>query len=155
TNRLSACSSCHPESVAGLRPSTPEPAGSSVLTLKKTACGSARGALAPPPIPDPRRNERAYSHVRPAQPNPDQSKPGGRPLTEQEAAVAKAILTCVGRLNDRFGKGTIARVLAGASSNDISLHGLERTPGFGALRETRLPEINRFIKALRLAGCLE
>src|SRR5262249_56589834 len=64
-------------------------------------------------------------------------------------------LRSVARRNDRFGKGTIAKVLAGGSSGEISTHGLARIPTFGALRDAPMYEINQYIKALISAGCVE
>jgi superfamily II DNA helicase RecQ len=165
--RCGACSSCDPESVAGLRPAHQKTGKSGVLMLKSSA-SSAGCQLAPVPVPNNNDNvpeQRAGSLTRelaPLHPTKTASneadvqfQPRGRALTSAETLVVKKVLSCVARLNDRFGKGTIARVLAGSSSAEISTHGLGRIPTFGALGDMQLSEINQFIRALISAGCVE
>jgi hypothetical protein len=184
--RCSACSSCHPESIAGLHPAPRKQENYGILTLKNSSsrgaaqtaphlsaadthpAGSASCQLAPTPVPsaaDNEVNDQAASASHQLTPSPvpgtadnkasDRHKSPGRPLSEPETVIVKKVLSCVARLNDRFGKGTIASVLSGASSAEISTHKLAGIPTFGALRDTGLSQIKLFIKALVTAGCVE
>jgi superfamily II DNA helicase RecQ len=165
--RCGTCSSCDSKSMASLRPAERNSDGPGVLTLKKP--GSRQGqpdlersqaALAPGTRNSGQTRGRSSSETRQSrQRRAGQSESGEaqvqRTLSEPETVVVRKVLSCIARLNDRFGKGTIARVLAGASSGEISSHALGGLPTFGALRDIELPRINRYIKALILAGCVE
>jgi ATP-dependent DNA helicase RecQ len=165
--RCGGCSSCDPKSIARLRPAHKGTEKSGVLRLKTSRdAGSANRQLAPLPVqatgddqasdPGARSNHIAASRrpgTRGLEPNLSVGR--GRSLTEPEVLVVQKVLSCVARLNDRFGKGTIARVLAGAASVEISTHALARIPTFGALRDVQFSQISHYIRALILAGCLE
>ncbi|MGH9822522.1 MAG: RQC domain-containing protein, partial [Blastocatellia bacterium] len=79
---------------------------------------------------------------------------GARPLTDRESQIARQVLECVSRFNGRFGKGTIAAVLAGSDSLEIRTHRLNNSPGFGTLTGLSVPEINSFIRSLIEANCI-
>jgi ATP-dependent DNA helicase RecQ len=118
-------------------------AGTRMNTSEGTASILSRGSAPLPQTPNDGNEIEALA------------EPRGRALTAAETMIVKKVLSCVARLNDRFGKGTIARVLAGSCSPEISTHGLARIPTFGALADMRLSAINQFIKALISARCLE
>jgi ATP-dependent DNA helicase RecQ len=201
--RCGACSSCDPESVAGLRPSDQKSDKPGVLMLKNPARRASRQPGSPPVASNEAKEakrsdsgvsrqlapvsaastratdnsqEAKLAHKSEAEKGagsvasqPGQSVPAtaarivmespaqvsGRALTAAEIVIVKKVLSCVARLNDRFGKGTIARVLAGSSSAEISAHGLSRIPTFGVLADMQLSAINQFIRALISAGCVE
>lgn len=77
-----------------------------------------------------------------------------RVLTEQEVVIARKILSCVARMDDRFGKGTVAAVLRGSKSKQVSEHGLDRLSTYGLLSSMSQAEVNNYIKALIDAGCI-
>jgi ATP-dependent DNA helicase RecQ len=77
-----------------------------------------------------------------------------RSINEAEEVVVKKILSCVARLNDRFGKGTIAAVLRGARSQQVAQHKLDRLSTYSLLKEMSQDEIIQFIRALIQADCI-
>jgi ATP-dependent DNA helicase RecQ len=79
----------------------------------------------------------------------------GRGLSEAETIVVKKILSCVARLNGRFGKGTVAAVLRGSSSKQVVEHRLDQFSTYGLLKEMTQDEITAYMKALIQAGCVD
>jgi ATP-dependent DNA helicase RecQ len=77
----------------------------------------------------------------------------GRGLNPAETIVVRKILSCVARLNGRFGKGTVAAVLRGSSSKQVIEHHLDRLSTYGLLKEMSRDEITAYVKALIQAGC--
>jgi ATP-dependent DNA helicase RecQ len=80
--------------------------------------------------------------------------PGGRSLSPAENLVVRKILSCVARLNGRFGKGTVAAVLRGSSSKQVIEHHLDRLSTYGLLKEMTQDDITVYVKALIQAGCI-
>ena len=80
--------------------------------------------------------------------------PRGRSLNPAETLVVKKILSCVARLNGRFGKGTVAAVLRGSSSKQVIEHHLDQLSTYGLLKEMTQDEITAYVKALIHAGCI-
>ena len=80
---------------------------------------------------------------------------GARALTEAETIVVRKVLSCVARINGRFGKGTVAAVLRGSSSKQVKEHHLDTLSTYGLLRTMTQDEITAYIKALMQAGCVE
>jgi ATP-dependent DNA helicase RecQ len=78
----------------------------------------------------------------------------GRSLTPTETIVVRKILSCVARLNGRFGKGTVAAVLRGSRSRQVIDHHLDRLSTYGLLKEMTQDDITAFIKALIEAACI-
>jgi ATP-dependent DNA helicase RecQ len=78
----------------------------------------------------------------------------GRGLNEAENLVVRKILSCVARLNGRFGKGTVAAVLRGSSSRQVIEHRLDQFSTYGLLREMTQDEITIYLKALIQSGCV-
>jgi ATP-dependent DNA helicase RecQ len=64
------------------------------------------------------------------------------------------VLSCVARINGRFGKGTIASVLRGSSSKQVLEHGLQKLSTYGLLSAMTQDEITAYVKALMAAGCI-
>ncbi|HKV42734.1 MAG TPA: RQC domain-containing protein, partial [Blastocatellia bacterium] len=79
----------------------------------------------------------------------------GQLLAEPGLEIAGSVLGCVARLNGRFGKGTIAAVLAGAETEEIVKNHLNASPLYGSLGKRSRAEIAACIKALVQAGCIE
>lgn len=78
----------------------------------------------------------------------------GRSLNPAEIIVVRKILSCVARLNGRFGKGTVASVLRGSSSKQVIEHQLNRLSTYGLLKEMTQDDITEYIKALIQSGCI-
>ena len=85
---------------------------------------------------------------------PEPESRDDRPLDEAETIVVRKVLSCVARVNGRFGKGTIAAVLRGSSSKQVIEHGLDKLSTYGLLRAMTQDEIKGYVKALMDAGCL-
>jgi ATP-dependent DNA helicase RecQ len=84
----------------------------------------------------------------------DPEASGGRSLNPAEIIVVRKILSCVARLNGRFGKGTVAAVLRGSSSKQVIEHQLNRLSTYGLLKEMTQDDITGYVKALIQAGCI-
>jgi superfamily II DNA helicase RecQ len=80
--------------------------------------------------------------------------PRDRSLNPAETLVVKKILSCVARLNGRFGKGTVAAVLRGSSSKQVIEHHLDQLSTYGLLKEMTQDEITAYVKALIHAACI-
>ncbi|MFY9572826.1 MAG: RecQ family ATP-dependent DNA helicase, partial [Blastocatellia bacterium] len=78
----------------------------------------------------------------------------GRGLNSSERLVVRKILSCVARLNGRFGKGTVAAVLRGSSSKQVMEHHLDRLSTYGLLRHMTQDDIAAYVKALIHAACI-
>lgn len=87
-----------------------------------------------------------------ARPAPEPSGP--RALRDDEHLTVRKILSCVARLDGRFGKGTVAGVLRGARVKHILEHELHQLPTYGLLNGFTQDELTRFVNALIVAGCV-
>jgi ATP-dependent DNA helicase RecQ len=58
-----------------------------------------------------------------------------RPPTENEWLILQKLLSCVGRLNGRFGRDTLIAFAASSRDPVIAAQGLDQTPTYGILRE--------------------
>jgi ATP-dependent DNA helicase RecQ len=85
----------------------------------------------------------------------EQETPSGRRPNAAETIVVRKVLSCVARLNGRFGKGTVAAVLRGSSSKPVIEHHLERLSTYGLLRDMTQVDITAYVKALIQAGCID
>ena len=85
---------------------------------------------------------------------PEEAAPRGRSLNPAETIVVRKILSCVARLNGRFGKGTVAAVLRGSTSKQVKEHQLDRLSTYGLLKELTQDDITAYIKALIQAECV-
>ena len=99
------------------------------------------------------------SGIRPDQAAPSEivvaSTPNGpRPLSDEEHLATRKILSCIARLEGRFGKGAIAGVLRGSRAKNILANELDQIPTYGLLSEYSQDELTRFINALIVAGCV-
>ncbi|OGV62213.1 MAG: hypothetical protein A2498_16540 [Lentisphaerae bacterium RIFOXYC12_FULL_60_16] len=57
-----------------------------------------------------------------------------RPPTESEWPVVQKLLSCIGRLEGRFGRQTVLAVATGAPSKTVNQHHLDRVPTYGMLK---------------------
>jgi ATP-dependent DNA helicase RecQ len=79
----------------------------------------------------------------------------GRKLNAAEVLVVKKILSCVARMQNRFGKGAVAAVLKGSKSKQVRDSNLDKLSTYGLLKEMSQDEITAFLKALIQAGCIK
>ncbi|MGH9799899.1 MAG: helix-turn-helix domain-containing protein, partial [Blastocatellia bacterium] len=79
---------------------------------------------------------------------------GARALTDEEHLVVRKILSCVARMNGKFGKGLVAGVLRGSRAKNIQANNLDQLSTHGLLRDYTQDELTRFINALIVAGCI-
>jgi ATP-dependent DNA helicase RecQ len=86
----------------------------------------------------------------PAAPAPD----GPRALDDQEHLAVRKILSCVARMDGKFGKSTVAGVLRGSRAKNILANGLDELSTFGLLRNYSQDELTRFLNALIVACCV-
>ncbi|HKY04040.1 MAG TPA: RQC domain-containing protein, partial [Blastocatellia bacterium] len=77
-----------------------------------------------------------------------------RRLSPAETLVVRKILSCVARLKNRFGKGTVAAVLRGSSSKQVKENRLDELSTYGLLKTMTQDEITVYIKGLIQAGCI-
>lgn len=78
-----------------------------------------------------------------------------RALSDSEHLAVRKILSCVARLEGKYGKGTVAGVLRGSKAKSILGHQLEGLSTYGILSEYSQDELTRFINALIVAGCVK
>ncbi|HVF91471.1 MAG TPA: RQC domain-containing protein, partial [Blastocatellia bacterium] len=62
--------------------------------------------------------------------------------------------SCVARLRNKFGKGTVAAVLRGSTSKQVLQNDLDKLSTYGLLKTMTQDEITAFIKALIEADCI-
>jgi ATP-dependent DNA helicase RecQ len=75
--------------------------------------------------------------------------------TEEETVVIQKALSCVARVNGRFGRGRIAQTLVGSRSKDVLDAGLDRLSTYGLLREQGEDYVWSLLDTLVRAGCIE
>ncbi|MBI1994411.1 MAG: HRDC domain-containing protein, partial [Deltaproteobacteria bacterium] len=74
--------------------------------------------------------------------------------TDEETLIIQKALSCVARVNDRFGRGRIAQVLAGSRSKEVLDAGLDRLSTYGLLSELGADHVWSLLNALIRAGCI-
>jgi len=78
-----------------------------------------------------------------------------RPLTDDELLRVRKILACAKRMNGRFGKRILAATLRGSASKQVMSAGLNELSTYGLLNDMPQDEIQIYIDALIVAGCLK
>ena len=68
---------------------------------------------------------------------------------------AQKVLSCVVRLHERFGKGVVAQVLAGAHNQRVLSFHLDQLSTYGLMSSRRQRDITTFIDFLTAGGYLE
>ncbi len=77
-----------------------------------------------------------------------------RGLDEDERTVVRIALSAVARLNDRFGRGRLAKVLTGSRAKPVLEFGLDRIPTFGKLKGLPAKGVSDLLEELAEAGLL-
>jgi ATP-dependent DNA helicase RecQ len=80
---------------------------------------------------------------------------GPRALSDEEHLAARKILSCVARVEGKFGKGMVAGVLRGSKAKTIVANELDQLSTYGLLSEYSQDDLTRFINALIVAGCVK
>ncbi|MGH9844539.1 MAG: RecQ family ATP-dependent DNA helicase [Blastocatellia bacterium] len=80
---------------------------------------------------------------------------GPRALTDAEHLAARKVLSCVARMEGRFGKNAVAAVLRGSKAKHILANELDRLTTYGLLSEYSQDDLTRFINALIVANCVK
>jgi ATP-dependent DNA helicase RecQ len=68
--------------------------------------------------------------------------------------VARKILSCVARVEQRFGAAHVANVLCGTENEQVTKRGHQRLSTFGLLRDASIPEVRGYIEQLTAEGLL-
>jgi ATP-dependent DNA helicase RecQ len=169
-NRCGTCSSCAPQSIQLSTTSK----GSS--RARRVAAGTLKVGRDRAPARGPtsldqfiidnapagealRRELRRRAEVNRAMREPladrdSRSPKEGRILSDAETLVVRKALSCVARMNGRFGKGTVAAVLHGSRAKQVVENRLDRLSTYGLLKNLSKDEITAYIRALIEAGCI-
>jgi ATP-dependent DNA helicase RecQ len=75
--------------------------------------------------------------------------------TPEETVSLQKILSCVARMNGRFGRGRVTQVLAGSRAKEILDAGLDRITTYGLMAEQGTDYIWNLMEALIGAGCID
>lgn len=78
-----------------------------------------------------------------------------RALTEEEIVIIQKVLSCVARLNGRFGRGRIAQTLIGSRAREVLDAGLDRLSTYGLLKDLGEDYVWSLINTLVKARCIE
>ena len=80
---------------------------------------------------------------------------GPRALSDDEHLVARKILSCIARMEGKFGKGMVASVLRGVKAKNVIANELDQLSTYGLLKQHSQDDLTRFINALIVAGCVK
>jgi len=80
---------------------------------------------------------------------------GPRALSDEEHLAARKILSCIARMEGKFGKGMVAGVLRGSKAKNIIANELDQLSTYGLLDQHSQDDLTRFINALIVAGCVK
>jgi Helix-turn-helix domain/RQC domain/RecQ zinc-binding len=108
--------------------------------------------------PGPKTAQKPSPAPAPETANVDAGPPqaiGPRALSDDERLAARKILSCIARMEGKFGKGMVASVLRGAKAKNVIANELDRLSTYGLLREYSQDDLTRFINALIVAGCVK
>src|SRR5262249_4490371 len=81
-------------------------------------------------------------------------EPQGRILNEAETLIVRKALSCIARMNGRFGKGTVVSVLRGSKARQVLQNQLDRLSTYGLFRDMSREDISKYMRALIEAGCI-
>jgi ATP-dependent DNA helicase RecQ len=79
---------------------------------------------------------------------------GPRALSDDEHLVARKILSCIARMEGKYGKGMVAGVLRGVKAKNVIANELDQLTTYGLLKGHSQDDLTRFINALIVAGCV-
>ena len=67
---------------------------------------------------------------------------------DQPVEIARKVLSCVARVNQRFGAAHVANVLCGSESEQVKARGHDRLSTFGLFRDVPVAEVRAYIEQL-------
>ncbi|MBO0799629.1 MAG: RecQ family zinc-binding domain-containing protein, partial [Blastocatellia bacterium] len=79
---------------------------------------------------------------------------GPRALSDEEHLAVRKILSCVARVEGKFGRGMVASVLRGSKAKNVIANNLDQLSTYGLLGNYSQDELTRFINALIVASCI-
>ena len=74
--------------------------------------------------------------------------------TEEEIIIIQKALSCVGRMNGRFGRGRVTQTLVGSHAKEVLDAGLDRLSTYGLLAEKDADYVWSLLDALIKADCI-
>jgi ATP-dependent DNA helicase RecQ len=74
--------------------------------------------------------------------------------SEEETVIIQKVLSCVGRMNGRFGRGRVTQTLVGSHSKEVLDAGLDRISTYGLLAEEDADYVWSLLDALIKADCI-
>jgi ATP-dependent DNA helicase RecQ len=81
-------------------------------------------------------------------------RPVAAPNNDEQHLTVRKTLSCIARMNGRYGKGMVANVLRGSRAKNVIGTGLEQLSTYGLLGRYSQDELTRLINALVVAGCV-
>src|SRR5207249_7036245 len=75
--------------------------------------------------------------------------------TEEETVIIQKALSCVARMNGRFGRGRVAQALVGSRSKQVLDAGLDRLSTYGLLAACGEDYVSSLLNELVKAKCIE
>jgi ATP-dependent DNA helicase RecQ len=78
-----------------------------------------------------------------------------RPADEEETVIVQKALSCVARMNGRYGRGRVTQVLTGSAAKEVTAAGLDRLTTYGLLADEGSEYVWALLDALIEAGCIE
>jgi len=80
---------------------------------------------------------------------------GDRSLPDEaETVLLQKVLSCVARMNGRFGKQKVVQVLCGSRQKQVVEWGLDRLSTYGLLKQMRQDEVEEILDELAAVGCV-
>ena len=76
-------------------------------------------------------------------------------LSDDEITIVQKALSCVARMNGRFGRGRITQVLTGSAAQEVRAAGLDQLSTYGLLSGLGTTYVGGVLDALVDAGCIE
>jgi len=83
------------------------------------------------------------------------ARPASRTPDEEETVILQKALSCVARMNGRYGRGRVTQVLVGSAAKEIAAAGLDKLSTYGLLKEEGTDFVWSLLDALIEAGCVE
>ncbi len=85
----------------------------------------------------------------------DSQASGRQEPTEDELVLLQKVLSCVARMDGRFGKAKVAQVLCGSQEKKVLEWNLDRLSTYGLLKQMRLETVEAVLDELIEVGCVE
>ena len=77
------------------------------------------------------------------------------PLTEEQQIVVKKVLSCIARVNGKYGKIRIAQILCGSRSKELTDNGLDKIITYNILSDFTQDRVLSILDALLQLGAAQ